>query len=183
MDQDDGDPMAVRDALQGGDVLVVAGIQAIGVRGLAGPDFLQRVANDELHIRMLPEVLFQVRFQATLDRVCCHGEIEVRRRCFRQLKEPPLQPDVCVLQGEVEDAAPVSGEVPEREPLGDLKAKPEHEPALTGFACSAEQTHALGDEAVHHKERRSQGHGGQVFRADDFNGTHIIHLVISQIHR
>ena len=59
----------------------------------------------------------------------------------------------------------------------------EDKSTLTGFACSAEQTHALRDETVHHKERRSQGHGGQVFCADDFNGAHIVHLVISQIHR
>ena len=35
---------------------------------------------ENTHIRLLPEVLFQVRFQAALDRIRRHGKIEVRRR-------------------------------------------------------------------------------------------------------
>ena len=108
------------------------------------------VYDDEPHIRVLPDEAFQLLVKSLAHGLglCC--EVEIAGLLYPEHPgEPPLQPDVIVLQRQIEDSALMHLVLPQRKPHRHMVGKLPHEEGLAHLGRSYKEVGAAVQQVVH----------------------------------
>ena len=135
MNHQQADAVPVTEGFQLGHDLVVAGVAVSVPADL--PHLLQGVDDDESYIRVLPDEAFQLLVEPFAHGLglCCKVEVAGLLHP-KHPGEPPLQPGIIVLQGQIEDGALMHLVLPQRKPHRHMVGKLPHEEGLAHLGRS-----------------------------------------------
>lgn len=137
---------AVGDFLQGADRLVVAGVIVLLLSGLA--DTLEGVDNRQLHMGMGGEEVCKLFLEALADIQGLGRQPDAAGLAAADIVQPLLHPLEGILQADVEGAALLGFQSPDRLALADLVRQPQHQPGLAHLGRSGEDVDALPNQAI-----------------------------------
>ena len=129
---EDTDAVVVRDLLKRGQILVVLRI-GIDLRGNVVSYHLKSINEEQSRGGVVLQYVLDLAFQFGTELTAGEAEMQVVGRSIRQVLHTLLDAPFAVLQCEIHDVRLSCWETPYRLSFADLKAHPQHHPALADF--------------------------------------------------
>ena len=127
------------------------------------PDALESVNDHQRSIWVCAKKSLDLLLQPAVQFLRHGGKAQVCWGVVCDVQQAVLDAGIAVFQAEVEDAAPESGEIPDRLSFGNTQAEPQSQPGFSHLRRSSQDMQALGKQFVYDKADGRQDGAYQSF--------------------